>query len=219
MQIRMVFRKDGNTLEIAILEPSPRKPSGIPGKHHLDPEPGRVQTCIRRIAAAHCRPLAAERKHGSPARFISRSAELGGASRARCAAPGEFRDRLHFVATDTNGIDATRGPCLLSLPMRSSRSKLLLISLAAILFAAVLAQAVEQHSEGIFAVCNSEHQNTGQDGGSHCPCVCHHHHQTAVAGWQMSMPGPLAVVSDVLEESQSISEAPPASIEYPPQLA
>ena len=130
----------------------------------------------------------------------------------------DLRSEQHFVAAGTNGIDATRGPWLLSGPMRSTHSKLLLTCLAAILFVAVMGQAVAQHAEGVLEICASEHQDAGQDAGSHCPCVCHHH-QTAVAGWQVSMPHPLAVVSDVVEEPQSISEAPPVSIEYPPRLA
>lgn len=102
--------------------------------------------------------------------------------------------------------------------MRPSRYQSLLPCLAAILFAAVLGQAVAQQMEAVSKACASEHQDGGQDDGSHCPCVCHHH-QTAVVGCQASMPSPLGTVSDVVERPQSVPEAPPASIDYPPQLA
>lgn len=102
--------------------------------------------------------------------------------------------------------------------MRSSRFTLLFTCLVAILVAAVLGQAVAQEAEAVFKICAGEHQEGGQDDGSHCPCVCHHH-QAGVAEWQVMAPIQLAVVSMVIEQPSSVVEAPRASIEYPPQLA
>lgn len=102
--------------------------------------------------------------------------------------------------------------------MPRRRYSSLIACVAAILFAAVLGQAVAQQAEFLFDSCATEHQDGGPDDGSHCPCVCHHQ-QAATVEWQGSMPSPIGTVSAVVEQSLASKEAPPASIEYPPQLA